>query len=109
MRLATRGEHLRGAVPNTSTSNEHLATRNNSNWIQQVENWIKEADSALGVLSSQASAEFMALPDADHVSVYSGNHPHGFYVREPAAAIYRALTIHIENLRRIIRTPEAYF
>jgi hypothetical protein len=109
MQRLTKGERLHGGVPNTTASNQQTAERTNGVWIEQVRAWITDTNALLSSRSPKASAEFMALADAGHVNLYVGNAPHGFFLRREAAEWYMNLTIHLENLRRILSTPEAYF
>lgn len=105
----TKGERIHGGVPNTTASNEQSAGRANEAWIAEVRTWITETNVLLFSHSPRASTEFMSVADAGHVNLYVGNPPHGYYLRREAIEWYRNLAIHLENLRRIVNTPEAYF
>jgi hypothetical protein len=105
----TKGERLHGGVPNTTYMNDQMRDRTNDAWIVDVRAWIADTNSLLASQSAKASREFMTLADAGHVELYIGNAPHGFYLRGNCAEWYRDLAIHLENLRRIISAPEAYF
>jgi hypothetical protein len=109
MQRLTKGERLHGGVPNTTNSNQQVADRDNGVWIEQVREWVAGTNSVLSAHSPKASSEFMSLADAGHVNLYVGNAPHGFYLRGESAGWYKALAIHLENLRRIVGTPEAYY
>lgn len=91
------------------TCNLQTAQNINGIWIAKVRAWITDTDAFISTNSQKASAEFMCLADAGHVSLYIGNAPHGYILKNETAEWYAKLTIHLENLRRILSTPEAYF
>jgi hypothetical protein len=105
----TKGKRLHGGVPNTTTCNPQTAERMDNVWIEQVGMWITDTEKFLSSRSPRASAEFMALIDSGPVNLYVGNTPHGYFLRKESAEWYGNLTIHLENLQRIMSTPEAYF
>jgi len=101
----TQGERLQQAVPNELLITDQRVA---SAWIKDVQAWIEETKLFLASRSSKASTEFMLIADVERVSIYVSS-PNGFYVRGESATWYRSLVVHLENLRRIISRPEAYF
>jgi hypothetical protein len=109
MQSLARGRRWLGAVPNTSYCNKPVADQLDTAWIKDVQAWVRDTNSFLQKHSPKASATFMSIADAGHVSTVIGNHPHTYIVRGQAETWYVALTVHLENLQRIVTTPEAYF
>ncbi|HKI00012.1 MAG TPA: hypothetical protein VJ999_12960 [Candidatus Sulfotelmatobacter sp.] len=105
MRL-TLGERLQRAIPNSSFAATKAAE---DVWRRDVDSWTETTQLFLAGHCSQAAAEFMRLTDVEHVIAYVGTQPHGYYVRGESVNDYRNLIVRLENLRRIISRPEAYF
>ncbi len=104
-KLLTKGERLQQSAPNAAWITD---LRVIPLWIAEVQIWIEATQYALTEKSKEAAADFMLVADADKISVYVESGP-GFFVTGEAAAPYRSLVAHLENLRQIIRRPEAYF
>jgi hypothetical protein len=102
----SEGERLQLAVPNELIVSDQ---RVGPAWTKDVQSWVEETKSILSGHSAKASADFMLISNPDRVSLYAGTFPHGFAVRGESAAWYKNLVVHLDNLRRIISRPEAYF
>jgi hypothetical protein len=104
-KLMDRGLRIQSIVPDPQITNQQSIDP----WFEIVRQWIDEANEFLLNHSANASAAFLLVTDAAQMdsAVYSsGRH---FYVTGLVREHYQKLVVHLENLRRIMGKPEAYF
>lgn len=105
-RLMDRGRRIQSIVPDPSITSEPRIIQN---WVDSVGQWTEETNGILVANSAAASAAFLLTAHAEQMdtAVYSGGRQ--FFLTGAVKQPYQQLVVKLENLRRIIGRPEAYF
>jgi hypothetical protein len=105
-KMMNKGQRIQSIVPDPyGTSDPPILKR----WTESVEAWVKETNSSLAQYSSRAATAFLLITDAgsrDSVVYASGRQ---FILTGETRECYQKLVAHLENLKRIMEIPEAYF
>jgi hypothetical protein len=103
--LWDKGRRIQSVVPDPLLITD---TRIITDWIAEVEAWTQETQSFLAV-SPRASASFLSVTDAGKVNLNIPVPGRIISLTGPPQAPYQRLVVQLENLRRIIDRPDAYF
>jgi hypothetical protein len=103
--LIDEGERIRSTAPDPLATTQYFITR----WTDSVSSWTKKTEALIAGHSSSASATFMLISESQCVDDAVSYHGHHFFLSGPTSETHKALTLHLENLRRMVDRPEAYF
>jgi len=75
----------------------------------KVHEWVEKTNMFLAGHSASASTAFMLVTDAEltNTTIHSGGRQ--YFAIGSVQKPYQELVVHLENLRKIIVKPEAYF
>ena len=105
-RFVDRGLRLQSVVPDEAiTTDQRIMAK----WLAGLEMWTEEANAYLLLHSPRASAAFLLTSNAGDVNYFVVSLGRQFALNGRMRESYQRLVVQLENLKRIIERPEAYF
>ena len=106
-RCMDNGQRLLSSIPNPQYAKDFAKVQE---WIDAARTWAEETNAFIALHSMGASAAFSLITDSEKVAplVY-GPSGASFGLYGHTRECYQRLVVQLENLRRIIERPEAYF
>ncbi len=103
--LLDEGNRIRLTIPDPLATTPFFISR----WIDIASSWTEKTKTVIASYSSSASAAFMLISDSQWVDDAVSYHGHNFFLSGPTLEAYKAITLHLENLQRMMDRPEMYF
>jgi hypothetical protein len=105
-RMMDKGQRIQSIVPDPLITTDYQILKK---WMDSAEAWATDANTFLTSHSEHAARAFSLITNSgevDSVVLASGRH---FALTGELRERYQRLIVHLENLRRIAETSEAYF
>jgi hypothetical protein len=118
--LMSKGDHIRRDIPSPYEipagggleEQEQWVSTKRYEWQQRALRWIRESNEEIAKRSQRAASVFMLIaepPKATPVQVTDKPIGYSFTIVGNDREVYQRLVALLDNLRRIIEKPEAYF
>jgi len=101
-----RGQQLQRDVPSTFATNEEDEI---ADWILKAKDWSEDTNAYLARYSGRASASFSLVVTSTAADSVVHTPTSSFPVTGRLREHYQKLLVQLDNLRRIMEKPDAYF
>jgi len=105
-KLMDKGMRIKSAVPDPQLTTDYRVIRK---WMDDALAWTDETNSVLARNSPRASSAFLLITDADSMERIIFVAGRTIVLTGDVRECYQRLVVQLQNLRRIMEIPAAYF